>query len=171
MSNSWAQPAPAPAGSRCRSRPAVKAGPFVFVSGQVAMGDNGEIVPGGIEAQTRQTLKNVEKALALAGCTAERRRQVHGVAGRRARLLDVQPRLRRILPREQTGAIDDAGDADDRRQSRDRSHRLPGLANFAFAAGPGVLLPDGPGCAAPRPRTALPVSVRSQRLTRCLAAP
>ena len=49
--------------------PAVRAGPFVFVSGQVAMGDNGEIVPGGIEAQTRQTLKNVEKALALAGYT------------------------------------------------------------------------------------------------------
>ena len=49
--------------------PAVKAGPFVFVSGQIAMGENGEIVPGGIEAQTRQTLKNVEKALALAGCT------------------------------------------------------------------------------------------------------
>ena len=47
--------------------PAVKAGPFVFVSGQVAMGATGEIVPGGIEAQTRQTLKNVEKALALAG--------------------------------------------------------------------------------------------------------
>jgi reactive intermediate/imine deaminase len=49
--------------------PAVAAGPFVFVSGQVAMGENGEIVPGGIEAQTRQTLRNVEKALALAGCT------------------------------------------------------------------------------------------------------
>ena len=49
--------------------PAVKAGPFVFVSGQVAMGDNGEIVPGGIEEQTRTTLRNVEKALALAGCT------------------------------------------------------------------------------------------------------
>ena len=49
--------------------PAVKAGPFVFVSGQVAMGDNGELVQGGIEAQTRQALKNVEKALALAGCT------------------------------------------------------------------------------------------------------
>ncbi|MDQ6923736.1 MAG: RidA family protein [Pseudomonadota bacterium] len=49
--------------------PAVKAGPFVFVSGQVAMGDNGELVPGGVEAQTRQALKNVEKALALAGCT------------------------------------------------------------------------------------------------------
>jgi reactive intermediate/imine deaminase len=49
--------------------PAVQAGPFVFVSGQVAMGDKGDIVPGGIEAQTRQTLKNVENALALAGCT------------------------------------------------------------------------------------------------------
>lgn len=51
--------------------PAVKAGPFVFVSGQVAMDDNGEIVPGGIEAQTRQTLANVERALALAGCTRD----------------------------------------------------------------------------------------------------
>lgn len=51
--------------------PAVRAGPFVFVSGQVAMGDNGEIVPGGIEAQTRRTLKNVEQALALAGCTLQ----------------------------------------------------------------------------------------------------
>jgi reactive intermediate/imine deaminase len=49
--------------------PAVQAGPFVFVSGQVAMGDKGEIVSGGIEAQTRQTLKNVAYALALAGCT------------------------------------------------------------------------------------------------------
>ena len=51
--------------------PAVKAGPFVFVSGQLAMGDGGELVPGGIEAQTRQTLRNVEKALALAGCTLQ----------------------------------------------------------------------------------------------------
>jgi reactive intermediate/imine deaminase len=49
--------------------PAVQAGPFVFVSGQVAIGDKGEIVSGGIEAQTRQTLKNVANALALAGCT------------------------------------------------------------------------------------------------------
>ena len=49
--------------------PAVRAGPFVFVSGQVAMGDNGEIVAGGIEAQTRQALANVERALKLAGCS------------------------------------------------------------------------------------------------------
>jgi reactive intermediate/imine deaminase len=49
--------------------PAVRAGPFVFVSGQVAIGDNGEVVGGGIEAQTRQALANVERALKLAGCT------------------------------------------------------------------------------------------------------
>ena len=49
--------------------PAVRAGPFVFVSGQVATGDNGEIVAGGIETQTRQALANVERALKLAGCT------------------------------------------------------------------------------------------------------
>ena len=58
-----------PGGQPLPFSPAVKAGPFVFVSGQVALGDNGELVPGGIEAQTRTTLKNVERALALAGCT------------------------------------------------------------------------------------------------------
>ena len=51
--------------------PATRAGDFVFVSGQVAAGEDGEVVVGGIEAQTRQVLKNVEKALALAGCTLE----------------------------------------------------------------------------------------------------
>jgi reactive intermediate/imine deaminase len=51
--------------------PAVRAGPFVFVSGQVPMGENGEIVPGGIEAQTRQALSNVQRALTLAGCTLD----------------------------------------------------------------------------------------------------
>ena len=56
-----------PGGQPLPFSPAVKAGPFVFVSGQVAMGEDGEIVPGGIEAQTRQALKNVERALALAG--------------------------------------------------------------------------------------------------------
>jgi reactive intermediate/imine deaminase len=58
-----------PGGQPLPFSPAVKAGPFVFVSGQVAMGENGEIVPGGIEAQTRTVMKNLERALALAGCT------------------------------------------------------------------------------------------------------
>lgn len=49
--------------------PAVRAGDFVFISGQVAMAENGEIVPGGIEVQTRQTMENVQKVLALADCS------------------------------------------------------------------------------------------------------
>jgi reactive intermediate/imine deaminase len=48
---------------------AVGANGFVFVSGQVAKGDDGKIIAGDIEAHTRQTLRNVERALALAGCT------------------------------------------------------------------------------------------------------
>ncbi|WP_306145621.1 RidA family protein [Roseibium sp. MMSF_3412] len=51
--------------------PAVRAGDFVFISGQVAMKENGEIEPGGIEAQTRRTMDNVVAVLAKAGCTLE----------------------------------------------------------------------------------------------------
>ncbi|WP_213308796.1 RidA family protein [Paraburkholderia sacchari] len=50
---------------------ATKAGDLVFVSGQVARNEDGSIVTGGIEAQTRQTLKNVAHILALAGCTLD----------------------------------------------------------------------------------------------------
>lgn len=49
--------------------PAVRAGDFVYVSGQVAMNERGEIEPGGIEAQTRRTMENVSKVLSMAGCT------------------------------------------------------------------------------------------------------
>ncbi|WP_420333423.1 RidA family protein [Roseibium sp.] len=51
--------------------PAVRAGDFVFISGQVAMKENGEIEHGGIEAQTRRTMDNVVAVLAKAGCTLE----------------------------------------------------------------------------------------------------
>jgi reactive intermediate/imine deaminase len=47
--------------------PAVRAGAFVYVSGQVPANAEGEIVAGGIEAQTRQVMENVKAALALAG--------------------------------------------------------------------------------------------------------
>lgn len=50
---------------------ATKAGGSVFVSGQVARDEDGSIVTGGMEAQARQTLKNVAHVLALAGCTLE----------------------------------------------------------------------------------------------------
>jgi len=49
--------------------PAVRAGDFVYVSGQVPADPQGEIVVGGIEAQTRQVMANLQAALALAGAT------------------------------------------------------------------------------------------------------
>ncbi|MBO9425730.1 MULTISPECIES: RidA family protein [Stappiaceae] len=50
---------------------AVRAGDFVFISGQVAMKENGEIEPGGVESQTKRTMENVIAALALADCTLD----------------------------------------------------------------------------------------------------
>lgn len=49
--------------------PAVRAGDFVYVSGQVPANEHGEIVAGGIEVQTHQVMKNLQAVLALAGCT------------------------------------------------------------------------------------------------------
>jgi reactive intermediate/imine deaminase len=49
--------------------PATRAGDFVFVSGQVPTDAEGQVVAGGIEAQTRQVFKRLEEVLALAGCT------------------------------------------------------------------------------------------------------
>ena len=50
---------------------AVRAGDFVYVSGQVPTGPDGLIVAGGLEAQVRQVLDNIKAALALAGCTMD----------------------------------------------------------------------------------------------------
>ena len=49
--------------------PAVRAGDFIYVSGQVPADANGEIVVGGIEAQTRQVMENLTAVLAFAGAT------------------------------------------------------------------------------------------------------
>lgn len=51
--------------------PAVRAGDFVFVSGQVPFDAEGFVVPGGVVEQTEQVMANVEAALKLAGCTLE----------------------------------------------------------------------------------------------------
>ncbi len=51
--------------------PATRAGDFVFVSGQVPTDAEGQVVAGGIEAQTRQVFKRLEEVLALAGCTLD----------------------------------------------------------------------------------------------------
>lgn len=50
---------------------AVRAGDFVYVSGQVPTDASGRIVTGGLEAQVNQVLDNIKAALALAGATME----------------------------------------------------------------------------------------------------
>jgi len=51
--------------------PAVRAGDFVYVSGQVPTNAKGIVVDGGIEAQVNQVLDNIKAALALAGATMD----------------------------------------------------------------------------------------------------
>ena len=51
--------------------PAVRAGDFVFVSGQVAKDEAGRMVSGTIEEETRATIEAVRRALAHAGCGLE----------------------------------------------------------------------------------------------------
>jgi 2-iminobutanoate/2-iminopropanoate deaminase len=58
---------PAPVGAYS---PAVRAGPFVFVSGQVPRNpETGELVGEDVESQTRQVIANVQRALEAAGAS------------------------------------------------------------------------------------------------------
>jgi reactive intermediate/imine deaminase len=58
-----------PGGMKLPFAKAVRAGDFVFVSGQMATDANGQLVEGGIEVQTRQVMDNIKAILAEAGCT------------------------------------------------------------------------------------------------------
>lgn len=48
---------------------AVRAGDCIYVSGQVAMDDRGEIIEGGIVPQAHKTIDNIIAILKKAGCT------------------------------------------------------------------------------------------------------
>lgn len=49
--------------------PAVKAGEFVFVSGQASVDENGKLVPDTFEGEVRRSFENVKRILAAAGLT------------------------------------------------------------------------------------------------------
>lgn len=49
--------------------PAVRAGDFIYVSGQVPVDAEGRIVQGDVGTQTEAVIANIRDALALAGCT------------------------------------------------------------------------------------------------------
>ncbi|MDC0246599.1 RidA family protein [Deltaproteobacteria bacterium] len=51
--------------------PAVRAGDFVYVSGQTAMNDQGEIESGGIEFQSHKVFEIIKNILEIAGCKME----------------------------------------------------------------------------------------------------
>ena len=46
----------------------VRTGNFIYVSGMVAFDDTGEIVQGGVGAETRKILQDLQKLLTLADC-------------------------------------------------------------------------------------------------------
>lgn len=48
---------------------AVKAGDFVFTSGQLGLDPESGTLPQGVKAQARQAIQNIETVLAAAGCT------------------------------------------------------------------------------------------------------
>ncbi len=50
---------------------AVRAGDYVYVSGSVGFDANNKLVPGGMEAETRQALENIKALLAEAGCAMD----------------------------------------------------------------------------------------------------
>lgn len=49
----------------------VRAGDFVYVSGQMAQDANGQLVHGDIETETQQTMENLKALLAEAGCSMD----------------------------------------------------------------------------------------------------
>ena len=50
---------------------AIKAGGFIFTSGQIALKPDGEFVVGGVEAQSRQVLQNLAAILKEVGATLQ----------------------------------------------------------------------------------------------------
>ena len=52
--------------------PAVRVGGLLFLAGQIGTDSAGRLVPGGIEAETRQTLANIRDVLARTGSSMER---------------------------------------------------------------------------------------------------
>ena len=47
--------------------PGIMLGDFLFVSGQGPIGENGEVEPGDVRAQTKKTLENFKKVVEAAG--------------------------------------------------------------------------------------------------------
>ena len=63
---------PATSGAPRPFSPAVRANGFLFLAGQLGTDSTGQLVAGGIQPQTRQTLENIRRLLARTGSSMER---------------------------------------------------------------------------------------------------
>jgi 2-iminobutanoate/2-iminopropanoate deaminase len=63
---------PMPGGSRLPFSAAARVGPMLYLSGQLGTDTTGKLVPGGIEAETRQALENVRSILERSGSSLDR---------------------------------------------------------------------------------------------------
>lgn len=63
---------PLPEGIRLPFSEAVRVGPLLYLSGQMGVDANARLVPGGIEAETRQILANVRAVLERHGSSMDR---------------------------------------------------------------------------------------------------
>jgi reactive intermediate/imine deaminase len=62
-SNSSAEYYPVPGGSNLPFSEAVRVGPMLYLAGQLGTGADGNVVSGGIEAETKQALENIKAVL------------------------------------------------------------------------------------------------------------
>jgi 2-iminobutanoate/2-iminopropanoate deaminase len=63
---------PMPGETRLPFSAAVRVGPMLYLSGQLGTDSAGKLVPGGIEAETRQALENVRSILERSGSSMDR---------------------------------------------------------------------------------------------------
>jgi 2-iminobutanoate/2-iminopropanoate deaminase len=64
--------APSPGATPSPLSPAVRANGFLFLAGQLGRDSTGQLVAGGIQPQTRQTLENIRRLLARTGSSMDR---------------------------------------------------------------------------------------------------
>ena len=72
MSDPVAEYFPLPEGVRLPFSEAVRVGPMLYLSGQMGTDASGRLVPGGIEAETRQALENIRTVLERHGSSLDR---------------------------------------------------------------------------------------------------
>jgi 2-iminobutanoate/2-iminopropanoate deaminase len=63
---------PMPGGAQLPFSSSVRVGNMLYLSGQIGTDRTGKLVPGGIEAETRQTMENIKAAVERGGATMDR---------------------------------------------------------------------------------------------------